>query len=105
MLKHSDGVNFIDLTLLSPNLEIPLSSLVIEEKVERRQKQNKFSYEEVQVNDASSSIYFTQHQNKILVCVYGPREAKFREKAKIEEAIVEVYSKFNYETSKESRFL
>jgi hypothetical protein len=100
-MKNWEGANYIDLTQLPSKIEIPISSIMIEEKeLDRKEKQNKFSYEEVLVDDASSSIYFSQHQNKILVLIYGPREVKYRDKLKIDEAIVEVYSKYPYERSK-----
>jgi len=66
-------------------------------------KDVKFSFDEVEVADASSSIYYTQHSNKILISIYGPKECRIRDKTKNDEAIVEVYTKFNYEVNKESK--
>lgn len=104
MLKSCQGVSFIDLDHLSCNTEIPFSQLFVMEKENLSEKYSKFDYEEINVEDCSSSLYFTQNHNKILILVYGPRETRFREKAKIDECIIEVYSKFNSETSKESNY-
>lgn len=98
----------IDLNSICQTSEIPISEILAcneNRNADRIEKNNKFKIEEVKVNDSSSSIYFTQHGNKVLINIYGPRETKFRDKAKNDEAIVEVYTKFNYEISKESKIL
>lgn len=100
-------IGVIDLNNVNQNLELSINSIMNKSTDDKANKvaerDNKFSYEEVNVNDASSSIYFTQYRNKVLINVYGPRETRFREKIKGDEGIVEVYSKFNYEASKESK--
>ena len=38
----------------------------------------------------------------MLISIYGPRECRIRDKTKSDEAILEVYTKFNYEINRES---
>ena len=108
MIKQSELGIFIDLNCIPSNAEITLkhifpASAPIEEVKEY--KENKFTFEEIEANDSSSSLYYTQHSNKLLINVYGPRECRFRDKAKTDEAIVEINTKFNYEINKESKNL
>ena len=105
MIKSSTQGNYIDLNKISTDTEISINHLMSRTGITlsaREAKENKFNFEEVEVNDASSSIYYSQHKNKVLISVYGTRETRYREKAKTEEAIVEIYTKFNYEINKES---
>ena len=105
MLVVQAANKFIDLDSISSNTDISLKTLlnINSVKINRENiKDVKFSFDEVEVADASSSIYYTQHSNKILISIYGPKECKIRDKTKSDEAIVEVYTKFNYEINKES---
>jgi hypothetical protein len=103
MIKQNEEGIFLDLNCIPENAEISIKTVKsIQPEESKEYKENKFSYEEVENNDASASLYYTQHSNKLLISVYGPRESKYREKSKTEEAIVEVYSKFNYDINKES---
>jgi hypothetical protein len=111
MIIHNSDGNFIDLNSVNPNTEIHIGKIFglsrskeMDVDYDPKTLTNKFELEEVEVNDASSSIYYTQYGTKILACIYGPRETRFRDKAKSDEAIVEVYSKYFYEINKESRF-
>jgi hypothetical protein len=106
MIINKGGKNYIDLNKLENNLELPIAQLLnINKTYDQKNELNhtKFNFEEIQVNDASASINFSQYDNKLMVTVYGPREVKFRDKMKNESCIVEVYSKFNTETMKESK--
>lgn len=106
MLVDHLGNKYIDLNLIRANTEISLNKLLSftpDTSVRERKKDDKFSFEEVEVNDASSSIYYTQYSNKMLISIYGPKECRIRDKTKSDEAIVEVYTKFNYETNRESK--
>jgi hypothetical protein len=103
MIKQNEGGVFLDLNCIPGNAEITIKTIKsIQPEESKEYKENKFSFEEVESNDASASLYYTQHSNKLLINVYGPRESKFREKTKTEEAIVEIFTKFNYEINKES---
>lgn len=103
MIKiDSTGERYIDYTTITDSTEIPIRNLT-EVLYPMGESSSKFTYEEIEVNDSSSSLYFTQNGNKILICVYGPRESRMRDKLKAEEAIVEVYTKFNTEINKESK--
>ncbi len=103
MIKQNEQGVYLDLNCIPSNAEISIKSIKsIQPEETKEYKENKFTYEELDTNDSSASIYYTQHSNKLLVSVYGPRECKYRDKAKNEEAIIEVYSKFNYEINKES---
>jgi ribonuclease PH len=104
MIKQNEGGVYLDLNSIPEKAEISIKTIKsIQPEESKEYKENKFSYEEVENNDASASLYYTQNSNKLLINVYGPRECKYREKSKTEEAIVEVYSKFNYEINKESK--
>ncbi len=106
LVDHSEN-KFIDLNSITSNTEISLNKLLSFTSNSSRKiktKEDKFSFEEVEVNDSSSSIYYTQHSNKMLISVYGPRECRIRDKTKSDEAIVEVYTKFNLEINRESKF-
>ena len=89
--------------ILSPNninLEIPIQQLISDIKIEN-ETSSKFKIDEIKISNASSSIYFTQGECKFLIAIFGPRETKFREKIKNEEANIEIYTKFSVETNKE----
>jgi ribonuclease PH len=89
--------------ILSPNninLEIPIQQLISDIKIEN-ETSSKFKIDEIKISNASSSIYFTQGECKFLIAIFGPRETKFREKIKNEEANIEIYTKFSIETNKE----
>lgn len=104
LTQNLKGIS-INLDNISEGAEIPIKNLFLTKEENKIKKENKFSFEEVEVNDSSSGIYYTQHQNKLLCTVYGPREGKFRDKVKGDESIVEVYTKFNFEINKESKKL
>jgi ribonuclease PH len=93
----------INLDNINSGAEIPIKNLFVTKEEVNLKKENKFSFEEVVVNDSSASICYTQHKNKLLCSVYGPRETRFRDKAKGDESIVEIYTKFNFEINKESK--
>jgi hypothetical protein len=95
---------FIDLEEINSGTEISLKTLLSTLQKERKFVKH-FTFEEININDSSSSIYFNEFDNKLLFSIYGPRECKFRDKAKSDQAIIEIYSKFNCEYSKESKIL
>jgi len=106
MLVEQSENKIIELNSLSTHTEISLKDLIAfksHDIIREKKKDDKFFFEEVEVNDASSSIYFTQHSCKMLISVYGPRECRIRDKTKSDEAILEVYTKFNHEINKESK--
>ena len=82
------------------NIEIPIQTLISDIKIEK-ETSNIFKIEEIDIIDASSSIYFTQGECKFLIAIFGPRETKYRDKIKNEEANIEIYTKFSIETNKE----
>ncbi len=97
-------IGVIDLKNIPDSLEIPISSIVNTcNNTNTSDSDKMFSYEEVEIKDSSASIYYTQNGNKALINIYGPREVKYREKMKSDEGIVEVYLKFNYDISKDSK--
>ena len=101
MLAESLG-SYIDLDKIDSMLEIPIK--IFQEKLIKYDKSNEFQFEEKDINDASSSINYNQHQSNLMINIYGPKECKFRDKIKNDEAIIEVYTKFNHEVNKESNF-
>jgi hypothetical protein len=106
MFVEQSENKIIELNSLNTNTEISLKDLIAfksHKVIREKKKDDKFSFDEVEVNDASSSIYFTQHSSKMLISVYGPRECRIRDKTKSDEAILEVYTKFNHEINKESK--
>ncbi len=105
MLVERSENKIIELNSVTSYTEISLKTLLAfngDSVTREKKKDDKFAFEEVEVNDASSSIYYTQHSNKMLISVYGPRECRIRDKTKSDEAILEVYTKFNQEINKES---
>lgn len=105
MIKQlSDGDRYICLESLGDNAEFPINrimeSLIVREEV----ISDKFSYEDIEASDANASINFSQYENKLVICVYGPREGKYRDKMKNDRAVLDIYSKFNTEINKESIF-
>ena len=97
-------IDLIDLNTISTNLDIPINNIIkLNYSAAENNDESKFQYEPVEIEDSSASIYYTQNNSKILISVYGPREVKYRDKLKNEQAIVEVYTKLNYEISRESK--
>jgi ribonuclease PH len=105
MTKTLNDIAYIDLNSISSEFELPIYNLLPSLYEKKKMDGNKFDYEEVKVDDASSSIYFSQHNCKLLLSIYGPRECRFRDKAKNDESIIEIYTKFNLDFSKESKQL
>ena len=113
MLKISEKGKFIDLKNVPSKFEIPIENLFNyknttskvqkENEAKSEQKKKPFTYEELDVNESSAAIKFNSGGNSLLVSINGPRECKFREKMKNECCIIEIYSKFNNETKKESK--
>lgn len=104
MIKNDDGV-IIDINNIQFNTEITFKAL-IPDKIDIENtniSDNKFTYEEMDIKDSSSSIKFHQYDNSILITILGPRECKYRDKTRHDSAIVEVYTKLNYEASKDSK--
>jgi hypothetical protein len=102
-MLHSEitGEKYIDLNNIPSNFYLPIQSIIdtgpsnIDKEV--------FTFEETVVNDASASIKYCQYGSKMLIEIFGPREVKYREKMKMDSAIVETYIKMNYESSKENK--
>ena len=98
----------IDLKDLPSSFEIPITSLSTINKCPSQpltlseiETPNSFYYTEADIQDASSSIYFTQGKTNLLVAIYGPKETKFRDKIKNESANIEIYTKFYKEMNKD----
>jgi hypothetical protein len=100
LLDESTGDKFIDLNNIPLGFEIPLQNIIDT----RPSYENKdlFTFEEISVNDSSASIRFKQFGCKMLIEVFGPREVKYREKMKMDSAIIETYIKMNHEANRES---
>lgn len=105
MIKQNEKGIYLDLANIPSNAEITLKQLLSKSDELQQFKENKFSFEELDNNDASSSIYYTQHSNKLLISIYGPRECRMRDRTKNDEANIEIYTKFNYEINKESKIM
>lgn len=101
----------IDLSSLPSNIEFPFNSLILKSEIDKVKEietglvNTNFKFEELNINDASSSLKFFQYDSSLILTIYGPREAKFRDKQKNEGCFIEIYTKFNQETSKESKFI
>jgi hypothetical protein len=93
--------SYIDLNLLTSNVEIPISA-IMKTKVNLSKDIN-FKYEETIVNDANASIKYYQYNCKLMIEVFGPKECKYRDKLKTDSSIVETYIKFNNEYNRESK--
>jgi hypothetical protein len=93
--------SYIDLDQLTPNIEIPISAIM--KNNINTEKNSNFKYEETIVNDSNASIKYNQYNCKLMIEIFGPKECKFRDKLKIDSAIVETYIKFNNEYSRESK--
>ena len=99
----------IDLNALPSSFDISLNEIntINKAPIEKKEQTetetpNTFSYSEIDIKDASSSIYFTQGETKLLVAIYGPKETKFRDKVKNEAANIEIYTKFYKEMNKDN---
>ena len=110
MLKISENGKIIDLKNLPSNFEIPIESLFnysSTQNIAKSQTQKKsktFTYEELNLRDSSAAIKYDSMGNSVLVNINGPRECKIRDKTNNENSIAEIYTKFNIETKKESKF-
>lgn len=114
MLNITEKGKFIDIKNLPSTFEIPIENIfdykktiaiASQQKTEEtnsEQKKKPFTYEELDLNESSAAIKFNSEGNSLLININGPRECKYRDKMKNECCIVEVYSKFNTETKKES---
>jgi len=113
MLKVSEKGKYIDLKNLPSTFEIPLENLFTynktisntEKNIEEASSQKKkfFTYEELDINESSGAIKFNSDGNSLLINVNGPKECKFRDKMKNDCCVVEIYTKINTETKKESK--
>lgn len=114
MLKLSEQGKFIDLKNLPSTFEIPIENIFDYKKTTSNtqktneaiteQKKKPFTYEVFDLNESSAAIKFNSEGNSLLLNINGPKECKYRDKMKNECAIVEIYSKFNIETKKESNY-
>lgn len=95
--------NYIDLNQITSSVEIPISSIL--KTKSNLTRENNFKYEETIVHDATASIKYNQYNCKFMIEVFGPKECKYRDKTKIDSAIVETYIKFNTEYNRESKSL
>lgn len=113
MLNISEKGKYIDLRNLPSAFEIPIENIFnytkasskaqqIETDAANDKKKKPFTYEELDINESSAAIKFNNESNSLLISINGPKECKFRDKVKNECCIVEIYSKFNTETKKES---
>lgn len=91
----------LDLNTLSNTFEIPLSSINDAKPNTKQNKSFVFKYSEIEIKDATSSIYYTENDLTVLIAIYGPKETKFKEKLKPNKSNIEVYTKFNIDISKE----
>lgn len=117
MLKITDNGKIIDLKTLPATFEIPIESLfsynmTTNENGDKTKKDvvsekdlTKFSFEDLEIHESSSALKFNSSENSVLVNITGPKECRYREKTKNECCIVEVYTKHNIETKKESKAL
>lgn len=80
--------------------EIPIHEL-IKNQPQKYTSKAKFEINDIEITDASSSIYYRANSTSLLVGIYGPKETKFRDKMKAESARIEVNTKFNKEMSKD----
>ena len=109
MLEISEQGKTINIKNLTKNFEIPIEKLFDynpsnkTEKNSAKKNQKLFSYEELNLKDSSSAIKYEQFNNNLLININGPKECKFRDKAKNETCIVEIYTKNCIETKKESK--
>ena len=110
MLENCEAGKTINLKNLPKTFEIPIEKLFDynplnqNEKSLKNKKQKLFSYEEYNFKDSSAGIKYEQFGNNLLININGPKECKFRDKAKNESCIVEIYTKNCIETNKESKY-
>jgi len=114
MIENINGLNCILLDKITNNsqFEIGFSDIVrnninsdnsMTMKGKNQKNSNNFKYQEIPVNDALSSINYQQTNNEMIICIYGPKEAKFRSKIKNEECFVESYIKFSFDFAKDKQ--
>jgi len=105
MIENINGNNYILLDKITNNqFEIGYSDIVQNQlSNENKVMTNNFLFEELNVHDSLSSLNFQQMNNEIIICIYGPREAKFRSKIKNEECFIESYIKFPFDFAKEKQ--
>lgn len=63
-----------------------------------------FKCSEIEINESTASIYYTQSNIKLLIAIYGPKETRIRDKVINDQANIEVNTKLNKEQSKESTY-
>lgn len=100
----------IDIKKLPKNFEIPIEDLFDyefnpNENSNKNKKQKPFNFEELNYKDSSSAIKYEQFGNNMMININGPKECKFRDKAKNDICIIEVYTKNCVETKKESNYI
>jgi len=111
MLKVSEKGRYIDLKNLPETFEIPIENIFTYNKTNTINipeeassvKNNLFTYEELIINESSSAIKFYSEGNSLLININGPKECKYREKAKNEACVIKIYTKSNTETKRESK--
>lgn len=106
MINKRDDKYVIDLDTINSMTEFPIKLLLPRKKDYAAQSKSdylNFNYQEILVNDASSSISFSQYDNKMMLTIIGPKECRHKDKAKNDTCIVDVYTKHNNEVSKESK--
>jgi hypothetical protein len=107
MLENYEEGKFINLKNIPKTFEIPIERLFdYNDNNNNNNKKNSnklFSYEEYDFKDSSAGIKYEQYENILLININGPKECKFRDKAKNETCIIEIYTKNCKETKKESK--
>ena len=106
MIENINGTNCILLDKISNNtqFEIGYNEIIKPTTTSNlNTSSTNFIFDEITVNDATSSINFQQMNNEMIICIYGPKEAKYRSKIKNEECFVESNIKFAFDFAKETQ--
>ena len=84
-----------------PN-EIPISTITapFEEKLQRtieEETPDNFIVKETTLGEESASVLYKQGNQSMYISIFGPREMRIREKANVEYAKIELFTKFSLE--------
>lgn len=66
---------------------------------------NSFKCTEIEINESTASMYYTQSNIHLLIAIYGPKETRIRDKVLNDQANIEVYTKLNKDQPKESIYM
>ena len=92
----------IDKLLSELQNEIPISTITapFEEKLQKTVEEetpDNFILKETTLGEEASSVLYKQGNQSMYISIFGPREMRIREKANVEYAKIELFTKFSLE--------